>query len=448
MVGDVDELTGESRAERGRCYFDLVLELCALHQFERSGSSVQNIAAPENWVLVCWLLTHGLLDRNLAETVQGEQQCRYVTILCHRLVQVWKWGPGADATIHIGRYHEHRQNRNMRSENGYRFPDFLKMMIETATVDLEQDYNIPKDDDIESTFASGGIDDVWPISPRFPRLTVDMSLVETVRPTDWAFEIFLKLIVLTLRQKVELISQEPQGDFVIVPQMDDPKLREVESMAVLTKYEKYRSCRRFISRVLPEPIVMMLLPNAAWDPLSSVCNACNIVLIVSLLTPDCLRPLRVRDMVALLQPKATNDHSRRIVAKSLYYLGTIWQRQAGLGKMAILTSRHVDHILEFFYNQLEEMLPTIESEVQPPQDPKSEDYRTLRRLPPATGLAELILRLMARLLESEGRWEPGGTKYPNLAFLDKSKLRRLCLCCRTCSTRDLTALLAKRLTLL
>ncbi|KAG0278992.1 hypothetical protein BGZ96_002125, partial [Linnemannia gamsii] len=419
MMRDVDEATGESRAERGQRYFDLVLELCALHQFERNGFSVLNIAVPENWVLVCWLLTHGLLDRKLAETAQGEQQCRRVTILCHRLVQVWKWGPGADATIHIGRYHENRQNRNMRPEDGYRFPDFLKTMIETATVDLEQDYNIPKDDDVEPTSAFTGIGDVWPISPRFPRLTVDMSLVETVRPTDRAFEIFLKLVALTLHQKVELISQEPQGGFVIVPHMDDPKLREVESMAVLTKYEKYRSCRRFISRVLPEPIVMMLIPNAAWDPLSSVCNSCNIVLIVSLLTPDCLRPLRVRDMVALLQPKATDDHSRGIVAKSLYYLGTIWQRQAGLGKMAILNSRHVEHILEFYYEQLEGILPTIEREVQSPEDPKSEDYRTLRRLPPATGLAELVLRLMARLLKSEGSWESGGTKYPKLAFLDK-----------------------------
>ncbi|KAF9142863.1 hypothetical protein BG015_000648 [Linnemannia schmuckeri] len=425
MVDDEDDATGETRTERARRYFDLMLELCALHQFERSGSSsVLNIVAPENWALVCWLLKHGLLDRKLSETVQGEQQCRHVIIMCHRLTQVWKWGPGEDAVVYIGLYLQYRQNRNMPTEDGCRFPDFLKTMIETATVDLEQDCNIPKDDDIEPKFAYHCVEGVQPVVPRLPRLSVDLSLVETVRSTDRTYEIFLKLVALTLHHQVELIAQEPQAavgprDFVLLPQIDDPKFRKGESMAVLNKYERYRSCRRFISDILPEPLVMLQEPNAIWDPISSVCNSCNGVLIVSLMTPDSLRPLRVREMVTVLQAKATNYSSRQIVANSLYYLGTIWQRQAALGKLAISVNRQVEHILDFYYTQLEERLSIIEKEEQPPEEPNYKNRVAFQPLAPATGFAEMVLSLMVRLLKSEGRWEPGGTNYPKLAFLDK-----------------------------
>lgn len=437
MVGDEDETTGESRTERARRYFNLMLELCPLHQFERSGSSsVLSIVAPENWALVCWLMTHGLLDRRLAETVEGEQQCRDVTILCHRLVQVWKWGPGENAVVYIGQYLQYRQNRNMPTEDGCRFPEFLKTMIETSTVDPELDCNIPKDDEPKPESMYYCKDGVQPIIPRLPRLSVDLSLVETVRPSDRMYEIFLKLVTLSLHQQVELIAQEPPTavgprDFVMSPQMNDPKLRKRESMATPNRYERYKSCRKFITDILPETLLMLQEPNAVWDPISSVCNSCNGVLIVALMTSDSLRPSRVREVVAVLQAKASNYTSRQIVANSLYYLGTIWQRQAALGKMAVSLSRQVDRILDFYYTQLEERLPIIEKEEQPPEEPNSENRVAFRPLAPATGFAEMVLSLMVRLLKSEGRWEPGGTNYPKLAFLDKSKLLRLCLCCLT-----------------
>ncbi|KAF9327234.1 hypothetical protein BGZ91_001557 [Linnemannia elongata] len=425
MVGDEDETTGESRTERARRYFDLMLELCPLHQFGRDGSSsVLSIVAPENWALVCWLLTHGLLDRRLAETVEGEHQCRHVTILCHRLVQVWKWGPGENAVVYIGQYLQYRQNRDMPTEVGCRFPEFLKTMIETATVDPELDCNIPKDDEPKPELMYSCNDGVQPIIPRLPRLSVDLSLVETVRPSDRMYEIFLKLITLSLHQQIELIAQEPPTavgprDFVLSPQMNDPNLRMRESIASPNRYERYRSCRKFITDILPETLLMLQEPNAIWDPISSVCNSCNGVLIVALMTSDSLRSSRVREMVAVLQAKASNDASRQIVANSVYYLGTIWQRQAALGKMAVSLSRQVDRILDFYYTQLEERLPIIEKEEQPPEEPSYKNRVALRPLAPATGFAEMVLSLMVRLLKSEGRWEPGGTNYPKLAFLDK-----------------------------
>ncbi|KAG0078686.1 hypothetical protein BGZ90_004617 [Linnemannia elongata] len=425
MVGDEDETTGESRTERARRYFDLMLELCPLHQFGRDGSSsVLSIVAPENWALVCWLLTHGLLDRRLAETVEGEHQCRHVTILCHRLVQVWKWGPGENAVVYIGQYLQYRQNRDMPTEVGCRFPEFLKTMIETATVDPELDCNIPKDDEPKPELMYSCNDGVQPIIPRLPRLSVDLSLVETVRPSDRMYEIFLKLITLSLHQQIELIAQEPPTavgprDFVLSPQMNDPNLRMRESIASPNRYERYRSCRKFITDILPETLLMLQEPNAIWDPISSVCNSCNGVLIVALMTSDSLRSSRVREMVAVLQAKASNDASRQIVANSVYYLGTIWQRQAALGKMAVSLSRQVDRILDFYYTQLEERLPIIEKEEQPPEEPNYKNRVALRPLAPATSFAEMVLSLMVRLLKSEGRWEPGGTNYPKLAFLDK-----------------------------
>ncbi|KAG9063443.1 hypothetical protein KI688_004326 [Linnemannia hyalina] len=425
MVGDEDETTGESRTERARRYFDLMLELCPLHQYERSGSSsALSIVAPENWALVCWLLTHGLLDRRLAETVEGEQQCRDVTILCHRLVQVWKWGPGENAVVYIGQYLQYRQNRDMPTEDDCRFPEFLNTLIETATVDPELDCNIPKDDEPKPELMYYCDDGVHPTIPRLPRLSVDLSLVETVRPTDRVFEIFLKLVTLSLHQQVELIAQEPPAaveprDFVLSSHMDDPKLRMRESMAGLNRYERYKSCRKFITDILPETLLMLQEPNAIWDPISSVCNSCSSVLIVALMTSDSLRPSRVREIVAVLQAKASDDTSRQIVAHSLYYLGTIWQRQAALGKMAVSLSRQVDRILDFYYTQLEERLPSIEKEEQPPEEPTYRNRVAFRPLAPATGFAEMVLSLMVRLLKSEGRWEPGGTNYPNLAFLDK-----------------------------
>lgn len=425
LVGDEDETTEESRTERARRYFDLMLELCPLHQFERSGSSsVLSIVAPENWALVCWLMTHGLLDRRLAETVEGEQQCRDVTILCHRLVQIWKWGPGENAVVHIGQYLQYRQNRNMPTEDGCRFPEFLKTMIETSKVDPELDCNIPKDDEPKPEPMYYCADGVQPIIPRLPRLSVDLSLVETLRPSDLMYEIFLKLVTLSLHQQVELIAQEPPmavgpRDFVLSPQMDDPKLRKRESMTSPTRYERYKSCRKFITDILPETLLMLQEPNAIWDPISSVCNSCNGVLIVALMTTDSLRPSRVREIVAVLQAKASNDTSRQIVANSLYYLGTIWQRQAALGKMAVSLSRQMDRILDFYYTQLEERLPIIEKEEQPSEEPSYRSRAAFRPLAPATGFAEMVLSLMVRLLKSEGRWEPGGTNYPKLAFLDK-----------------------------
>ncbi|KAF9903606.1 hypothetical protein EC991_003518 [Linnemannia zychae] len=427
-MADVSEATlRESRSWRGRRLLDLMLELCALHQFGVDEPSGALVVVPENWVLVYWLLERGLLVRTLSETEEMELQCRHVTVFCHRLLHVWKWGPGEYPAMSIANYHQFRQYRDMPSEGGYRFPDFLQEMIETSTADLEQDYNIPKDDESKSGTPYFFRAAKTSIVPRIPRLSVDLSLAETVSCSDSTFEIFLKLVILTFHQQIEMISQEPQiffgpRPFTMVPRMDDPKIPHLETMVLLNKKEKFRTCRRFASKLFC--IWQDLKPpqEAVWGPDVSVCsvgNACNVVLVISLMLPDCVQRTSVCDIENIMNPKALHDFSHDLAISTLYHLGNIWQRQAVLGSMAVLGNRHVQYILNFYYARLVELRPIIEKEVRSAEEPKSMNRIALSYQGPATTMAGSILNLMRHLLKSGGKLAPDGTSYPKLAFLDK-----------------------------
>ncbi|KAG0263166.1 hypothetical protein BGZ95_003873, partial [Linnemannia exigua] len=422
VVGDAT--SGETRSVRGRRFLDMMLELCALHQFGVDGSSHASITVPENWVLVYWLLEHKLLDLALSETEEMELQCRHVTVFCHRLLLVWKWGPGEYPVASISKYLRLRHYRDMPSEGGHRFPDFLKKMIDTSIADLEQDYNIPKDDDVEPQphyyVPAGQIATV----PRIPRLSVDLSLAETVSCTDSAFEIFLKLVILTFHQLVGLLSQEPKvfvgpRPLTMVPRMDDPKNPQLETVTLLNKVEKYKSCKRLASKILCSSSDLLLERTSDLDRSSSVCNSCNVVLVIALMVPDCVRNVSVRDVEGILDPNVPDDNLLEIIIHTHYYLGTIWQRQAALGKLAIWNHRHVEFILNVYNEHLVELRPRLEKESPPPEEPTSRNRITFRPQRPATNLAGLILGLMTRLLKSGGRLAPEGTSYPKVAFLDK-----------------------------
>ncbi|KAF9118210.1 hypothetical protein BGW39_001381, partial [Mortierella sp. 14UC] len=425
---DVSEASlKESRSWRGRRLLDLMLELCTLHQFGMGESSDAMLAVPENWVLVYWLLERGLLNRALAETEEMELQCRHVTVFCHRLLHVWKWGPGEYPAMSIANYHQFRQYRDMPSEGGYRFPDFLKKMIDTSTADLEQDYNIPEDDEVKPGTPYFSRSTKTSIVPRIPRLSVDLSLAETVSCSDSTFEIFLKLVILTFHQQIELISQEPQifigpRPYTMVPRMDDPKIPDLETMALLNKRDKFRTCRRFASKLFCIWQDLQPPQNAFWGPNVSVCsvgNACNVVLVISLMIPDCVQRTSVGDVENIMNPKALHDFSHELAISTLYRLGTIWQRQAALGTMAVLGNRHVQSILKFYNAHLVELRPRIEEEVRSAEEPMSRNRMTLSSQGPATIMAGSILDLMRRLLQSGGRLAPDGTSYPKLAFLDR-----------------------------
>ncbi|KAG0372015.1 hypothetical protein BGX24_000854 [Mortierella sp. AD032] len=422
VVGDAT--SGETRSVRGRRFLDMMLELCALHQFGVDGSSSARITVPENWVLVYWLLEHKLLDLSLSETEEMELQCRHVIVFCHRLLLVWKWGPGEYPVASISKYLRLRHYRDMPTEGGHRFPDFLKKMIDTSVADLKQDYNIPKEDDIEPQphyYVPAG---QTATLPRIPRLSVDLSLAETVSCTDSAFEIFLKLAILTFHQLVELLSQEPRvfvgpRALTMVPRMDDPKNSQLETVTLLNKVEKYKSCKRLASKILCSSSDLLLERASVLDRSSSVCNSCNVVLAIALMVPDCVRNVSVRDVECILDPNVPDDNLLEIIIHTHYYLGTIWQRQAALGKLAIWDHRHVEFILNVYNEHLVELRPRMEREAPPPEEPTSRNRITFRPQRPATNLAGLILSLMTRLLKSGGRLAPGGTSYPKLAFLDK-----------------------------
>ncbi|KAF9922199.1 hypothetical protein FBU30_007717 [Linnemannia zychae] len=340
---------------------------------------------------------------------------------------VWKWGPGVDAVILLARHHQYRQCRDASTEGDYRIPNFLMRMIESANPDLALDHNIPRDDDIDPQidYYNCAVLGGSPAIPRLPRLSVDISLVETVFPTDRTFEIFLKLAALTIYQQIELLSQSQQEDigarpYVNEPRMDDPKLSQVETVALLSKWQIFSSCKRFVTKILCDPANLMAFDGAVWDPCASVCNSCNIVLVVALMTPDFVRSSRVVNMTILLTAKETNDSSRQIVFEALYHLGTIWQRQEVLGKLATSEYRHVELILEYYYTRLAELFTVMETEKQSPEI-SFRNYRNLATsyLTPAAHLAKRILELMGYLLQSNGRWMSGKTRYPKFEFLDK-----------------------------
>jgi hypothetical protein len=123
-----------------------------------------------------------------------------------------------------------------------------------------------------------------------------------------------------------------------------------------------------------------------------------------------------------MNPKVLYDFSHELVISTLYHLGTIWQRQAALGAMAILGNRRVQSILNFCNTRLVELRPKIEEEVRSAEKPMSRNRIALSSQGPATTMASSILDLMRHLLKTGGKLAPDGTSYPKLAFLDKSRL--------------------------
>jgi len=392
----------------------LLQGMCMLHQFGREGSSNATIRTGENWELISWLLQKNWLERTLPESTATERQLRRLLVYCHTRIQKWGWIPVADVVTHMYRYFANRKFKDMPSESGYRMPEFLKRMIRISTSD-------PAHPKTNTTGVPGVTSELQP----------SMAYTEMVDGYDSCFEIFLKITAKILLwqvceigtdgQHVEAVAR-PAGTSFVDPQgpVDEPFGSQAAAFRALHRTEKIRACRRLLASISLTSVVTISAAGSSEQTYSSLCNPCNLVLTVSLLVPETIRPSTVSQLKNLFNFDESDNASRRIILEAMFYLGIVWQRQADHDG-ASQNGRSPAKIIDYLFGRLEFLCQEFEKDQEAMNAGLSYISRSKRKAP-LSNLIEKTLGYIARLLTLSGS-VPSRIPYPSLVFLDQSKIQ-------------------------
>ncbi|KAG0364200.1 hypothetical protein BGZ54_007750 [Gamsiella multidivaricata] len=406
--GTIVEVT--SWQDRGNNVMGLLQDVCRLHQFERDGSSNATIRTTENWELIIFLLQKGWLEHMPAESTETERDLRRLLQFCHSRINTWGWTPCADIVVFVYRYFAGRGFRDMPTEHGYRLPEFLKQMITATTLDRRGAEVQEMDDPQVGQPAESG---------------PNMAFVETMDEYDRCFEVFLKILAKTIHWQIKSIYAD--GEFTDTLQTSSASAafqtngslsNQGTSSQALSRIEKMRACKRLLSSVSPAIVTTISSSGSSEQTYSSLCNPCNLVLVVALLVPDSIRPSNIGQLKSLLNFEGSDDASRRIMLESIFYLGTAWQRQDKHSAIAGNGGRSPKKILDYYFERLEFLCQAFEEDLAVTDAGTSYVSRSKRRAPVAA-LIETALSYVGRLLSNEQDLDIGGSPYPPLAYLDQ-----------------------------
>ncbi|KAG0244292.1 hypothetical protein BGX31_009371 [Mortierella sp. GBA43] len=381
----------------------LLQGMCMLHQFGKEGSSNTEIRTRDNWELISWILRKNWLERTPPDSYTTERQLRKLLIFCHSRIQTWNWTPCADIVSQIYRYFSKRNFRDMSSEPGYRLPEFLKHMIATPVKDSIQ----PEERLVDFPGTSG--------------FQLDVSYTKTVDlEHDRCFEIFLKIATRAIRWQVCEIGGNKQDVEVLstpttttVPQSDS--MDESQS-----RVGKIRTCKRLLSSISPTIVFTISADGSSEQTYSSLCNTCNLVLVLALLVPDYIRLSTIGELRSLLNFDESDDASRKILLEAVFYLGVVWQRQVGWGHGIGQDGRSPEKVVDYLFGRLEFMCQIFEKDMNIMHAGSSHAH--MKRKPPLNALIETTLGYIARLMTYARNMEIDRIPYPPLVFLDQSTL--------------------------
>ncbi|KAF9116309.1 hypothetical protein BGX27_003617 [Mortierella sp. AM989] len=392
----------------------LLRELCKLHQFGRDGSSNPAIQTNDNWDLVLRLLQKNWLDGEPPESIEAEILLRDFLSFCHSRIYIWGWAPCADVIVYIYRYFSNRRFRDMPTEHGHRLPEFLKTMITAAPRhygQLEPQYS----SDLQRNVSG-----------------LNLDLLKIVDRHDRCFEIFLKVLAKTVHWQVCSIVADGDGSNDVstlsgtspVELIDGPP-SQAASYQLLTKAEKIKACKRLLSLISPVVVTTISSTSSSEQTYSSICNPCNLVLIVTLLVPDFIRPSTVGQLRSLLNFEESDDVSRRILLESVFYLGTAWQRQMQYGFTFRKNPRSLETILDYIFGKLGFMCQALEGDMTAMDNGGANYVPRSKRQTPLAALIETTLGHIIRLMSNDMNLDQHYCPYPCIAYLDQGLSRFL-----------------------
>ncbi|KAF9300518.1 hypothetical protein BGZ74_007797 [Mortierella antarctica] len=388
----------------------LMMELCVLHQFDQDGSSNPDVQVVANWDLVNWLLQDksdgGFLQRSERNS-ETEQRLRWLLGFCHDRIQTWGWSPDQEVVTHVYRFFSAREFQDMPMERGYRLPEFLKQMV-TAP--------LPPPSGVYSDDRNG-------TSHSLLNLLPSMEVVTKLDDHDRCFEIFLKILALTLRAKIDLIGkpdtlEESLPTPISIRASSDGRWTD-EEFKVMNREDHLRACKKLLASISPVIVTTISASNSSDNSYSSLCNPCNLVLMTALLVPDFVRQSSVGQLRSLLNFDNSDDASRRILLESVYYLGFVWQRKAldELVNGSLDLVRPIDGILDYFCDRVDSLCSTLEADLVAAD--KVTYLPRRKRNAPVASLIETVLGYMSRLLGNAKESLENVPRLPSFAFLDE-----------------------------
>ncbi|KAF9971882.1 hypothetical protein BGZ73_005064 [Actinomortierella ambigua] len=432
-------MNGEAEAERKRVasdewtqhkanhVLDLVVNLCRLHQFDKQGCTATNLKAKDNWSLIHWLAQHHWIIGLYTETTDvdplmtrsRQRRLREFLVYCHSLLCLWRWTPSSDMVLLFYRYFAGRGFADHANEPGYRLPEFLKQLIQREPPASE------------GTLAT---------HRHISGVALDISLLEQAPSShDRCFEIYLKIVGLTVLHLVHSIddvqtleqgtSPASAGSFSSFRTTGHDSgvtgltLEATSSSAgtsnlqLLSRNDKIRNCRRLLSSISPAIVTSFPVSRPSGGPsYSTLCNPCNLVLLITILVPDSVRPSLASHMQSFLDFDTSDDASQRIMLQAMAFLGLAWQRQWFINQEAF-PKRNIELVLEFFFAKLHSLSTVYEQDLRAvEQDGGAYIPRNMRQFP-VGALIETCLGYVMDLLTQMDSFRM--TPYPPLAFLDQ-----------------------------
>ncbi|KAG0083892.1 hypothetical protein BGZ92_010372 [Podila epicladia] len=393
----------------------MMMELCVLHQFDQDGSSNPDVQVAANWDLINWLLQDksdgGFLQQGERDS-ETEQRLRWFLGFCHDRIQTWGWSPDQEVVTHVYRFFAAREFQDMPLERGYRLPEFLKQMI---TAPLLPPSGVHSDDQ------NGACNSLLSLLP-------SMQAVTKLDDHDRCFEIFLKILALTLRAKIDLIGKPDtlEGSLptpLSIRASSDGRWTGEEFKA-MSREDHMRACKKLLASISPVIVTTISASNSSDNSYSSLCNPCNLVLMTALLVPDFVRQSSVGQLRSLLNFDDSDHASRRILLESVYYLGIVWQRKAldELVNESLDLVRSIDGILDYFCDRVDSLCSTLEADMAAAD--KVTYLPRSKRNAPVASLIETVLGYMSRLLGNAKESLANIPRFPSFAFLDK-RLERI-----------------------
>ncbi|KAF9429583.1 hypothetical protein BGZ94_010234 [Podila epigama] len=390
----------------------LIMALSVLHQFDADGSSNPDIQVQSNWELVNWLLRNkGMFELDSSTGIlnsETEHQLKWFLHFTHCRLQEWNWSPDHTVVTLLYQFFAAREFRDMPLERGYRLPEFLKQMIMDGSLDEVR----PESRSIENLPQLGNGTDAVQC----------MDAVSKLDAHDRCFEVFLKILALTLRWNVGLIRASTSIEDNFPSPVSMPRASGEEKSDFnreLANDSHLKACKRLLSTISPMTVVTITASTATDLSYSSLCNPCNLVLMMALLVPNFVRQSSVGQLRSLLNFDESDDASRRILLESVFYLGIIGQRKAlsnhGSSADAAINGRAFNGILDYLFNRIDFLCGLLEQDLED----KTMYLPRSRRQTPVSSLLETALGYVTRLLGFLKDATNTVSCLPSLSYLDK-----------------------------
>ncbi|KAF9438363.1 hypothetical protein BGZ76_008393 [Entomortierella beljakovae] len=386
--------------EKASHILKLLREICKIHQFEKDGSSNPAVQVGDNWELVLLVLQRTWSDELSSADTKTEALFREYLTFCHSRVYYWGWSPSAEIVVRFYRYFANRKFRDMPTEHGYRLPEFLKRLI-IAQYQVQAGFG-----DAEHLQSVG--------------IELNETPFRTVDRHDRCFEIFLKILAKTIHWQVSTIDSRSEGyggpsATNVITHNESIGISSSSQAApyqLLSKSDKIKACKKLLSSISPVIITKISPASPSEQTYSSICNPCNLVLVVAYFVPDFIRPSTVGQLRSLLNFEESDDLSRRILLESVFYLGISWQHQ-NLKNQG--NTRSLDTVLEYIFDRIEYMCHELEHEMKNNSDYVSRN----RRRNPIAATIETTLNYVNRLMNSVSTMNQSQVSIPSISFLDQ-----------------------------